>query len=237
MTTRQPQGVGNLIKAWETGKRTRYLRVPLLFKIVGMCSGFGEDNEGLRQQFADRIIHFAIDLHIDPMDHPLTRQPEPTTSTDHSLGKQVSADLLRQFEEDGFNVLNRLCIQIDFIHANTLFKFASTDALVMTSRIVCRRYGAHFKFEVFLLIFSNTLRYHLAVIRGCYAPPFPPSLLPDIDDPRRENRISTADQIRGTILKYLGSNNVLVGVYVGWLLAAVHLLICATPVVDLSVEP
>lgn len=91
----------NLIKAWKTCVQTKHLRVPLLLKICGMFSGFGDENEELRQQFADRITHFAVELNIDPKYPPLTRQPEPTTPPDPSLGKPVTADRLRQFEEGG----------------------------------------------------------------------------------------------------------------------------------------
>lgn len=103
VATRQFQKVNNLIKAGETRKNTKHIRARQLLKIGRLCKIL-IDNKALRQQFADRIINFAVQQNIDPFDFSLTRQQEQTTRRDQSFGEPLSLKFTNQFKKYGFDV-------------------------------------------------------------------------------------------------------------------------------------
>jgi hypothetical protein len=234
------QKLGIRALQWRKGEpeaETRWLRVPFLLAYGGLCRGLRNtaqktDAEVVRA-FAEKMVEFA------QQNGQSTREPAQPLPTPARLHED------RTFEMEKEAIDGRVAgsmrtrshfDQLPFVISAGPLKLKLSNAVIVAARIIAgaKLGDEHYVFpELANIVVANQHGRPLAVYNGA----------------ARGNKFVTSgreifstdpvqpERIRSLLLQYMGTDNVLVGFHLNWLLTAVEIPVPATRDIDLGLEP
>ena len=232
------QTLGNDIRRWKNNPATQYKRIPAVFAYAYCSTGFMKAGRELSKQDPEKLERFIQEFRAAAtrLGRDTTKEPEFYEAEDPR-----DTTLKPQQEQDGEAELpgsirrgSRL-LHLNLFPTEGRFELLRENALIVVARV-----GAYTNLDdeqsgtpcITNLVFGNSDGRVLAIYEGVRHE----FVTRPVGTIEYGGVITSIEEMRISLLKYLGSRNFLVGFNVGWTLAALNLVLPGHRVVDLGTE-
>ena len=230
------QTLGNDVRRWKTNEATRFRRIPAVFAYAYCSTGYMKAGRELSKQDPEKLDRFIEEFKAAAtrLGRDVTQEPEFYEEED-PLDTTLVPRQDDEAELPGPIRHGTRLLHLSVFPTDPLFKIYRENAVIVVARVAAysnlaeEQTGTPFIVNLFL---GNADGRVLAIYEGARHE-FDTIPVGTIEFTGVK---ATSEEMRKSLLKYLGSRNFLVGFNVGWTLAALNLVLPGHRVVDLGTE-